>query len=145
MIVTVYPQFNFYETTPFNDSNVENHLNDYFICINSTGHIHSVPHFKQHHPNVLNCSFDDTDHDHTKFDTIFNVEFSAKVCTAEQAKEIVNFVDNIPLGSMVHIYCAKGKSRSTAVGKFVEEYHSLPVKTEYKTYNQFIYNLLCSI
>jgi predicted protein tyrosine phosphatase len=143
MTVTVYPQFNFYATTLFDDSNVENSLNNYFICINSSGHIYSVPHFKQRHPNVLNMYFDDTDRDKLKVSG--NIVYYARVCTREQAKEIKCFVDTIPQDAEVHVYCAKGKSRSTAVGKFVEDYLNLPFKTEYKSYNQFLYNLLCSI
>jgi hypothetical protein len=143
MKVTVYPQFNFYSTTLFNDGNVESSLNDYFICINSSGHIHSVPHFKHSHHNVLNMYFDDTDCDKIKVSG--NIVYYARVCTQEQAKEIKQFVKVIPQDANVHVYCAKGKSRSTAVGKFVENYHNFPVKTEYKTYNEFLYNLLCSI
>lgn len=143
MTVTVYPQFKFYATTQFNDDNVEGASADYFICINSSGHIHSVPHFKLPHPNVLNMYFDDTDCDKIKVSG--DIIYYARVCTHEQATQIKQFVDAIPQQARVHVYCAKGKSRSTAVGKFVEDYKNLPTKTEYKTYNQFLYKLLCSI
>jgi predicted protein tyrosine phosphatase len=142
MTVKVYNQNNFKKTTIFNDNNVEQYVNDYFICVNSTGSVFSIPHFKKSHFNVLNVYFDDTDKNKIKVSG--DVVYYARVCTAQQAKEIKNFVDNIPDKSTVHIYCAKGTSRSPAVAKFVET-HKCWKSTDYQTYNTFLYNLLCSI
>lgn len=142
MQIKVQPQFTFYETTEFNDSNVESFVNDYFICINSSGYIHSIPHFKKPHFNVLNMYFDDTEKD--KIKVADDIVYYARVCTPSQAKEIKQFVEKIPNTATVHIYCAKGKSRSTAVAKFVETKKGLP-ETNYPTHNVFLYNLLCSI
>lgn len=135
--INVYSKEQF-ENANFYDDNVDNFPNDYFICINATGYVHSVPHFKKDHPRVLNCYFDDTESDVTKFDNIFNVSFEAKALTEEQAIIIKNFINKVPQGSTLHIYCPKGKSRSTAVAKFAG-------KEDIVTYNQHVYKLLCSI
>ena len=142
MPVQVYNQNHFKETTPFNDSNVEQFSNDYFICVNSSGSSYAIPHFKQRHPNVLNMYFDDTEKD--KFKVAGDIVYYARVCTVEQAQQIRNFVDQIPDNATVHVYCAKGKSRSPAVAKFVETRKGWPA-ADYPTYNKFLYELLCSI
>jgi len=140
MIVKVYPQFDFYNTTQFNDTNVEQSNSDFFICLNSSGHIHSVPHFKFKHYNVLNMFFDDTDTNRIK--VTGNLVYYAWACTNHQADLIRNFIDTIPQDATIHIYCAKGKSRSPAVAKFIEEYKNLNIDNDYYTYNTHIYHLL---
>ena len=35
--------------------------NDFYICLNSTGWIHSIPYFKEEHANVINLYFDDVE------------------------------------------------------------------------------------
>lgn len=135
--INVYSKEQF-ENANFYDDNIDLFPNDYFICINATGYIHSVPHFKKDHQRVLNCYFDDTDKDVTKFDNIFNLSFDAKALREDQAIAIKHFINGIPEGSNLHIYCPKGKSRSTAVAKFAG-------KEGITTYNQHVYTLLCSI
>lgn len=143
MRTKIYPQFNFYKNTKFNDQNVDQYLDDYFICVNSSGHIHSVPHFKQSHANVLNLYFDDTERN--KIKVTGNLVYYAIACTEKQAKTIKEFIDTIPESATVHIYCAKGKSRSTAIGKFIEDYKNIFPKTEFNSYNSYVYNLLWTI
>jgi predicted protein tyrosine phosphatase len=72
------------------------------------------------------------------------MEFNARACTLEQAVEIKNFIDVVPDKSTLHIYCSKGKSRSTAVSKFVEEYKNNKT-VEYENYNQHVYTILKSV
>jgi predicted protein tyrosine phosphatase len=141
--VRVYSKKNF-EETAFTDTNVDQLSDEFFICINATGHVHSIPHFTKSKPNILNCYFDDVEHDHVKFDTIFKMEFNARACTLEQAVEIKNFIDAVPDNSKLHIYCSKGKSRSPAVAKFVEEYKNNKT-VEYENYNQHVYSMLKSL
>lgn len=141
--IKLYSKELFKQVIEVTDDTVEQ-SSDYFICVNSTGHIHGIPYFNQPHINVLNCTFDDTDHDHTKFDNIFNVEFSAKACTPEQAETIVKFIDTIPDGSVVHIYCAKGKSRSPAIAKFISERRN-NTDMETPSYNTHVYELLKNV
>jgi predicted protein tyrosine phosphatase len=129
---------NEFENTKFNDENLEQYPNDYFICINATGFVHSIPHFKKEHSQVLNCYFDDTEQDINKYDDIFKVTFEAKALTSSQATTIKHFINAIPSSATLHIYCPKGKSRSTAVAKFAG-------KADVNTYNKHVYNLLCSI
>lgn len=140
MKVNVYNQDIFKSTSIYNDSNVENRLDQYFICINSSGYIHSIPHFHKEHFNVHNTFFDDTEYDRIKVSG--DIVYFAKACTDNQAKSIKQFIDTIPEHADVHVYCAKGKSRSTAVAKFIEEYKGVENKTEFKTYNSYVYNLL---
>ena len=140
MKVNIYNQDLFKSTTSYNDENVEVDATQYFICINSSAYIHSVPHFHKKHFNVHNSFFDDTEYDRIKVSG--DIVYFARACTSSQAKAIKEFIDTIPSNANVHIYCAKGKSRSTAVGKFVEEYKNIEHKTAFKTYNSYVYNLL---
>lgn len=141
--IKVYSKKNF-EETGFTDTNVSRLTDNFFICINATGHVHRTPHFTKSYPSILNCYFDDVEHDQVKFDTIFNIEFNARACTLEQAVEIKNFIDAVPDESKLHIYCSKGKSRSPAVAKFVEEYKNNKT-VEYENYNQHVYTILKSL
>lgn len=141
--ISVYSKKEF-EETEFTDDNIDSFSTDYFVCINATGHVHSVPHFKKSHPRVINCYFDDVEYDHIKFDTVFKVNFNALACSIVQATEIKKFIDTIPNGATLHIYCSKGKSRSPAVAKFVQEYKNKKI-VEYETYNQHVYKTLKSI
>jgi predicted protein tyrosine phosphatase len=140
MKINVYNQDNFRKLSGFSDSNVDSFVNDYFICINSTGSYYSIPVFKLKHPNVLNMYFDDTEKNKVK--TAGDIVYFAIACTDNDAKEITDFIDKIPDNSNIHIYCAKGKSRSTAVAKFIEEYRKIDNKTQFKIYNLYVYNLL---
>lgn len=141
--VKVYSKKNF-EEAGFTDANVSQLANDFFICINATGHVHSTPHFTKSHHNILNCYFDDVEYDHVKFDTMFKMEFNARACTLDQAVEMKNFIDAVPDKSKLHIYCTKGKSRSPAVAKFVEDYKNNKT-VEYENYNQHVYAILKSL
>jgi predicted protein tyrosine phosphatase len=140
MITKVYNQNNFRLSSEFSDFNVENCSNNYFICINSTGSVYSIPVFKLDHFNVLNMYFDDTEKD--KIKVAGNILYYAVACTDIQAIQIKQFIDKIPDNSIIHIYCAKGKSRSTAVAKFIEEYKGINNKTNFNSYNLYLYNLL---
>ena len=142
MKINVYPQFVFYKNSKFNDSNVEQFNSEYFICLNSTGNIYSIPHFKNNHFNVLNMYFDDTDVNRIKVSG--NVIYHAWACTKLQAIAIKDFIKTIPDTANVHIYCAQGKSRSPAVAKFIKEYKSL-TDGNYSNYNNHVYNLLRTV
>lgn len=135
--VLVYSK-NEFRLAGFNDDNLDQFPDDYFICVNATGFVDSIPHFKQSHPNVLNCYFDDTDRDTIKHDDDFDISYEAKALTENQAKEIKNFISSIPPNARLHVYCTKGKSRSPAIAKFAG-------KTDIERYNTHVYNLLCSI
>lgn len=143
MKVNVYPQFVFYKSSQFDDSNVEQFNSEYFICLNSTGNIYSIPHFKNNHFNVLNMYFDDTDVNRIKVSG--NIVYYAWACTQTQARTIRNFIEIIPENATVHIYCAQGKSRSPAVAKFIEEYKNLNTDNNYYTFNSHVYNLLRTV
>ena len=113
-----------FDNIGFNDTNVDSYTNDYFICINATANIHSEPYFNLDHDNVLNLYFDDVLEDCKKFygPTDSEFEFDAKAITVSQAKQLHKFIHSIPDNSVLHIYCTKGKSRSVAVKKYIEEY-----------------------
>lgn len=131
--------------TEFNDSNVDQYPNDYFICVHATGWIHGIPYFKQPHKNVLNLVFDDVEKDKKKWiHEYVPISYNAKACTIEQAIDLKKFIDNIPNSATVYVYCAKGKSRSPAIAKFIEEYRNNN-EFIYDGYNAHVYNLLKSI
>lgn len=143
MKINVYSQDNF-RLLGFNDDNVENLTNDYFICINSTGSnnvsMYNVPIFKKKHLNVINLWFDDTEKNKIKI--AGDIIYFAIACSINQARMIRNFINDIPIDATVHIYCAKGQSRSPAIRKFIEDYRNLSIKTEYNFYNSYLYELL---
>jgi hypothetical protein len=140
MKIKIYDQEDFKKTTNYTDDNVDQYDDQFFICINSTGNIHAVPHFRKDHINVINTYFDDTEYDRIKVSG--DIVYYAKACTISQAKNIKKFIDTIPKHATVHIYCAKGKSRSPAVKKFIEDYKGLE-KSFYPSFNKHVYRILC--
>ena len=142
MKVQVYNQDNFRISSGFNDTNIEDFKNNYFIGVNSSGSRYSIPVFKKNHDRVLNMFFDDTERNKIKVSG--PIVYYAVACKSSQAKSIKEFVDTIPEDATIHVYCAKGKSRSTAVAKFIEEYRKVYDKTKFDSYNTFVYNLLWS-
>lgn len=143
LTVITYSRKDFDNNTLANDSNVENFVSDYFICINASGGIHGEPYFNQQHFNVFNTYFDDVLEDCKKFygPTDSEYEFDAKALTTLQAKELYKFIHSIPDECKVHIYCTKGKSRSVAVAKYINEFIN---KTKYNVdgHNILVYELL---
>ena len=67
--------------------------------------------------------------------------------TAEQAEDIVNFVDNgLGYGDII-VHCFAGISRSAAVAKWINDYLELdiPKYNEYRQHNRHVYDLLCKV
>ena len=145
--INVYSRENF-DNCRFTDDNVEAHINDYFICINATGWKHAIPFFKTPHYNVLNVYFDDIYESGLKtvpwFNNTSRIIF-ARACTVDQATEIKNFIDAVPDGSTLHVYCAMGKSRSQSVAQFAREYRNNDYSTQNIMHKSNVYSLLCSI
>lgn len=139
--VKIYSRLQIAKETNFKDSTIDQYSSDYFICINATGMLHSIPHFKKDHERVLNLYFDDTEVDKEKW--LGPIKYTARACTRVQALQIVKFIDNIPDQSIVHIYCTRGESRSPAIGFFIREYKNKETNVEKSSYiNYFLYNLL---
>jgi len=129
----------------FNDETILNYLNDYFICINATGWIHSNPVFKKFYTNVLNLYFDDIEKTGLKLVPWFNNTQNliyATACSDEQARLIKEFIRKIPDNSNLHIYCTKGRSRSPAIEKFAREYKNNELENDIKNYNNHVYKIL---
>jgi hypothetical protein len=96
--------------------------NAFYICLNSTDWIHSIPYFKKDHHNVINLYFDDVEVSGPKEIPWFNNEtkiINAIAMDDEQSNKLARFISTIPVDSTVYIYCAKGKSRSRAVEDFI--------------------------
>jgi len=141
----VYSRYGFEEVTTFTDQNLDEFPNEYFICIHATGWIHAIPYFKQPHKNVLNLVFDDVEKDRKKWiHEYVPITYNAIACTENQAILMKRFIDNIPDNSTVHVYCAKGQSRSPAVAAFIEEHRNKNQHSKFHNYkyNQHVYNLL---
>lgn len=126
------------------DSNVEHFKNNFFICLNSSGWMHSIPYFKENHFNVINLYFDDVEISETISVKWFGGGLKViekKAMSKDQATELVNFINQIPKNANVYVYCAKGKSRSGAVEDFLSELinhkHELNANS-----NKHVYKLL---
>lgn len=127
------------------DTNVEQ-LAEYFICINATGWIHGIPYFKRDHNNVINLYFDDVYRTGLKAIPWFNNDqrlIYAQACSENQATQLKQFIESIPQGATVHIYCAKGKSRSRGVEMYINEvYNNTVIQDEI---NSNVYDMLKSV
>ena len=148
LTVQGYSRYGFEEITKFTDSNVDLFPNDFFICVHATGWIHAIPYFKQPHSNVINLVFDDVAVDGSKWSHEYvPISYNAKACTREQAKELKQFIDTIPDNSNVHVYCAKGQSRSPAIAAYIEEYKNNNKNSKFHSYkyNEHVYRLLKDI
>jgi predicted protein tyrosine phosphatase len=145
LTVHVYSRYGFEEVTKFTDKNVDEFPNEYFICVHATGWIHAIPYFKQPHKNVLNLVFDDVSENKKKWiHEYVPIPYNAIACTREQAKELKQFIDTIPNYSNIHVYCAKGQSRSPAIAAYIEEYKNKNTNSKFHTYkyNEHVYKLL---
>lgn len=117
---------------------------DYYICIHSTGWIHSIPVFKHNHKNVLNLWFDDVEVTGLKTITWFNNTqrtIFATACSDDTAKQIINFISSIPANSTIHVYCAKGRSRSVAVANYIRQFVNNEDIAD-SGHNNHVFNLL---
>ncbi len=126
------------EANGIDDSNVESFPNLYLISIGYTFSLGAddaldkmAPHFKDNHRNVLNITFDDVVVDMPYWDVANKVELTSKAMTAEQARTIADFVQNIEDEFLrngkptddneIIVHCHMGKSRSGAVAQFIAE------------------------
>jgi len=142
--IKIYSRLQIIKETTFHDDNLNQYPNDYFICVNATGGLHAWPRFKKEHNTVLNINFDDTDVDKEKW--LGPIKYFARACTETQAKEIVNFIDKIPNGATVHVYCTRGQSRSPAIGQFIQEYKNKKAPVELnEDMNFYLYKLLHTV
>ena len=140
MNVTVYSMNNF-SKSEYTDDTVDSYYQSRFICIHSNNWVHSLPHFDKPHNNVLNLSFDDVETDSVKTVQWFNnttKTITARKMTANQAKQILDFVGD---SNDIHVYCAKGKSRSMAVAKYLLDRKNLD-SSHIVEYNRYVYNTL---
>jgi len=133
------------ELSKFNDRTINLYPNEYFVGINATGYVHKTPHFKNAHDRVLNLYFDDVLEDRIKHDKVFDITFHARAFTEIQAKELKEFINAIPDDATLNIYCTKGKSRSPAVAKFVNEQRNTRSSSTLEYYNKHVYDLLCKV
>jgi predicted protein tyrosine phosphatase len=118
--------------------------NEYLIGVHSNGNwIHSEPIMKDA-PNVLNLKFEDVEKTGLKAIQWYNNTqkiIYATACSNSQAEQIVRFIRKIPEGAMLHVYCAKGKSRSVAVANYVRKYYNNETVDD-SGHNKHVYNLL---
>ena len=73
--------------------------------------------FKENHENVLNVDFDDIlmEKAETEYGTAYGM-------TDEDAKKIIEFIDNNKDKKNWYLYCRSGRSRSVATGMFIKKY-----------------------
>lgn len=129
------------------DSTVWNLKDEYFIGINSNGWIHSIPYFKEQHLNVITLFFEDVIKDEWKvvpYPGVGSKTIYAIACTEEQVKQLKTFIDNVPNGSTIHIYCAQGKSRSVGISAYINHRFNGIQPVDFN-FNKHLYNLLMHI
>lgn len=104
------------QRTGITNETVEQQSDTFFISINDTQGTDEVPYF-QNKKNVKVLFFDDVekDIDDPKYGFI-------KAFTQEQAKEIVDFLEEQHGKQKCFLHCAAGVSRSGAVGTFVNDF-----------------------
>jgi predicted protein tyrosine phosphatase len=104
------------------DETVETFSRSLFISINDTGGTNETPYFKQSHPNVLTLFFDDCNED---MEVVFFDKRPSEWMRAmneEQAKQVVDLLNDNRGREFCFVHCAAGISRSGAVGTFVNDY-----------------------
>jgi predicted protein tyrosine phosphatase len=95
-------------------------------------------------PNVLNLKFEDVEKTGLKAIKWYNNTqriIYAIACSDKQAKQIVDFIKRIPNDSTLHIYCAKGKSRSVAIANYVRKYYNNQ-EIDDSGHNKHVFSLL---
>ena len=103
-----------------NDDTVES-VDEYFICIDSSGGPESTPYFKKQHTNVIHEAFDDVKEDMKKWGPDIQAYFYGIAITEQQASNLAQFIRKIPADSTINIHCIKGRYRSHAIRDFIKE------------------------
>jgi predicted protein tyrosine phosphatase len=106
------------KTRNIDDTNVS-FLAEYFICIDPTSGLHARRYFFRDHVNVIRLEFDDCVEDTIKWGEDIQEHYNARAMTRSQAEILVKFIKQMPVESIINIYCTKGKSRSVAVESFI--------------------------
>jgi len=129
MKITVLSKSNFDKTMQLlklTDENVEQITDTFFISIHNSFKSVYPPHFKNNHDNVLLTYFDDVEEDgeYPALPPYENDERTVKVkaLTEEQGQEILDFINKHKDKRQCIVHCAMGKSRSAAVGEFLNDY-----------------------
>lgn len=117
---------------------------EYLIGIHSNGNwIHSKP-IMPSAENVFNVWFEDVEKTGLKAIRWYNNTqriIHAIACSDKQALEIIDFIRKIPNNSTLHIYCAKGQSRSIAVANYIRRYINKETIDD-SGHNKHVYRLL---
>ena len=106
------------EGNKVDDENVDEFISHAFISINdSSGEYYNKAIFHRNHHNVLTLWFDDVIVDNEPSPT--NQAPDTKAFSKEQAKQIIEFVNENQNAKGFIIHCAAGISRSGAVGQWI--------------------------
>jgi len=137
MIVNIYSRDEFIKK--------KYNLDEYYVCINSSGGPDSVSIMKFNSDKVKNYWFDDVEKDEYKWGEDVQQWFHAKAMTFDQSNDLYNFLDSIPQESVVNVYCSKGISRSGAVGEFLKREKNAVINCSREIYPNkrvisFLYN-----
>lgn len=120
-MIEVYSKHNFLEYATKNniiDDTVEQ-IPDYFICIDSTGGETGIQYFKKPHPNVLQLKFDDVNEDCVRWGDDIQSYYSGIGPSEKDLDILFEFLNKRDKTCPLHVYCAKGQSRSRAVKDFL--------------------------
>lgn len=118
------------------NSNVEQQLNYAFISI-TDGDMEDVHYFEKDYRNVLNLEFDDaTDEENER-----RVKFGQSellLFTVEQAKRVIEFIEKNKNVETLFVHCLAGRSRSGAVGLFINDIYGEQTYFEFANSNPTI-------
>lgn len=115
----------------------------YYISIISSGGPKGTPVINGKYDNVLTIAFDDVLESGEYWGNDIKAFYPAVAITEQQAQQLHDFIEAIPLNSNVHIHCVYGQSRTGAVAKYLQEYRNATVHNiTLDKYNERVYALL---
>lgn len=115
----------------------------YYISIISSGGPKGTPVINEKYDNVLTIAFDDVLESGEYWGKDINAFYPAVAITEQQAQQLHDFIEAIPLNSNVHIHCVYGQSRTGAVAKYLQEHRNATVHNiTLDKYNERVYALL---
>lgn len=115
----------------------------YYVSIISSGGPKGLPVINGQYSNVLTLAFDDVLESGEQWGNDIKAFYPAVAITEEQAQQLHDFIEAIPLNSNVHVHCVYGQSRTGAVAKYLQEYRNATVHNiTLDKYNERVYALL---
>lgn len=118
------------------NTNVIEHVSEAFISILNSDQPDSS-YFDKDYPNVLRLVFDDvTDEEFKRVSEQTQRELT--LFSAEQAKQVLSFLENNKHVDTLYVHCTAGVSRSGAVGTIANDFYGKETFFEFTQSNPYI-------